>query len=283
MVEMTMADQTAFNPADIPVVILCGGEGTRLREATERMPKPLVEIGSEPILLHIMRIYARQGFKNFILCLGYRGVMIKEAFLQYEMRRRDMLVDFAKGQHSFLGEEPDMDWRITMAETGASTQTGGRVARIAPYVKADRFMLTYGDGVSDIDLHKAMAFHLAHGRIGTVTGVQPASQFGVMRVEGDTVTAFAEKPKSTALINGGFFIFERSFFDYLSEAEDCILERRPLERLAGDGQLKVYEHTGFWRCMDTFKDYRELNDAWAAGDMPWVPGSSPEAAGKAAR
>lgn len=265
---------STFNPEDIPVVILCGGEGTRMREMTDRMPKPLVDVGGQPMLLHIMKIYARQGFTNFILCLGYRGIMIKEAFLDYELRRRDMVLDLRRGERNYIGHEDDVDmnWRITFAETGESTQTGGRVARIAPYVTGDRFMLTYGDGLSDIDLHKAMAFHLAHGKIGTVTGVQPASQFGVMGVSEDgDVTAFAEKPKSAAMVNGGFFIFEKAFLDYLSPDKDCILERAPLERLSADRQLKVFQHEGFWRCMDTFKDYRELNDNYAAGIAPWIP------------
>lgn len=256
---------------DIPVVILCGGEGTRLREATERMPKPLVEIGGEPILFHIMRIYAQQGFRRFVLCLGYRGVMIKEALLQYEMRRRDMFLNLATGTHNYLGTPPDtLDWEITFAETGERTQTGGRVARIAPYIDTDDFMLTYGDGLCDLDLNAELAFHRAHGCIGTVTGVQPASQFGILATEGDTVTAFAEKPRTTALINGGFFIFRRAFFDYLSADEDCVLEGEPLESLTRDGQLKLYEHRGYWRCMDTFKDYRELNRAFESGHAPWL-------------
>lgn len=256
---------------DIPVVILCGGEGTRLREATEKMPKPLVEIGGEPILFHIMRIYARQGFNRFILCLGYRGVMIKEALLQYEMRRRDMFLNLATGTHHYLGDAPDtMDWRITFAETGEKTQTGGRVARIARYVDTEHFMLTYGDGLCDLDLHAELDFHLAHGRIGTVTGVQPASPFGVLATEGDTVTAFAEKPRTTALINGGFFIFRRTFFDYLSTSKDCVLEGKPLESLTRDRELRLFEHRGYWRCMDTFKDYREINAAFEAGDAPWL-------------
>lgn len=268
--------QAVFDPGEIPVVILCGGEGTRLREMSERMPKPLVDIGGTPILLHIMRIYARQGFNRFILCLGYRGIMIKEAFLEYDLRRRDLVLDMSEGRRSYVGEEDaaDMDWRIVFAETGESAQTGSRIAQIAPYVNTDRFMVTYGDGVADIDLHAELAFHMRHGRIGTVAGVKPASQFGVMGVEGDDVTAFAEKPKSQSLINGGFFIFERAFLDYLSTDRGCILEREPLERLARDRQLKVFEHKGYWRCMDTFKDYRELNESFAAGVAPWlsVPG-----------
>lgn len=276
-----MAATTGPRPEDIPVVILCGGEGTRLREVTDRMPKPLVDIGGQPILLHIMRLYARQGFTNFVLCLGYRGIMIKEAFLDYELNRRDMLLDLKRGERQFVGEQAgaDMNWRIVFAETGGSTQTGGRVARIAPYVTGERFMLTYGDGLADIDLHAALAFHMAHGRIGTVTGVRPSSQFGVMNVEGDEVQAFAEKPQSPSLVNGGFFIFERSFLDYVSTDAGCVLEREPLEALSRDRQLKVYEHPGFWRCMDTFKDYRELNDGYAAGLAPWeqTPAASREA------
>lgn len=266
-----MLDESSLK--DIPVVILCGGEGTRMREMTDRMPKPLVDVGGQPILLHIMQLYARQGFTNFILCLGYRGIMIKEAFLDYELRRRDLVLDLERGERQFVGQEErvDMNWRIVFAETGGITQTGGRVGRIAPYISGKRFMLTYGDGLADIDLHGALAFHQAHGRIGTVTGVRPSSQFGVMNVEGDEVLAFAEKPRSPSLVNGGFFIFERSFLDYVSSDTGCVLEREPLERLARERQLRVYEHRGFWRCMDTFKDYRELNDGYAAGAAPWEP------------
>lgn len=268
-----MADHTHNDRSDIPVVILCGGEGTRLREVTDRIPKPLVDIGGKPILLHIMEIYSRQGFTNFILCLGYKGIMIKESFLDYEVRSRDMVLDFRQGERRFVGVETPAykDWRITFAETGGSTQTGGRVARIAPYVTGRRFMLTYGDGLSDIDLHAALDFHESHGRIGTVTGVRPSSQFGVMAVEGDQVRSFSEKPRSPQMVNGGFFIFERAFLDYVVPETDCILEREPLERLSADGQLKVYAHDGYWRCMDTFKDYRELNDGYNAGVTPWLP------------
>lgn len=268
-----MAEQMSKNRSDIPVVILCGGEGTRMREVTDRMPKPLVDIGGKPILLHIMEIYSRQGFTNFILCLGYKGIMIKEAFLDYEIRSRDMVLDFRKGERRFVGiENPAHEnWKITFAETGEKTQTGGRVARIAPYVTGDRFMLTYGDGLSDVDLHAVLDFHEAHGCIGTVTGVQPSSQFGVMAVEGERVRSFAEKPRSPQMINGGFFVFERKFFDYLKDDVNCILERQPLERLSSDGQLMVYAHDGYWRCMDTFKDYRELNDDYSAGVTPWLP------------
>ncbi|MEB8387402.1 glucose-1-phosphate cytidylyltransferase [Rhodobacteraceae bacterium KMM 6894] len=268
-----MAKHFPEDRSDIPVVILCGGEGTRMREVTDRMPKPLVDVGGKPILLHIMEIYSRQGFTNFILCLGYKGIMIKEAFLDYEVRSSDMVLDFRQGERHFVGTEnpAHKDWRITFAETGESTQTGGRIARIAPYITGERFMLTYGDGLSDVDLHSAMDFHESHGRIGTVTGVQPSSQFGVMAVDGDQVKSFAEKPRSPEMVNGGFFIFERKFLDYVSPDPGCILERQPLENLSADGELKVYAHDGYWRCMDTFKDYRELNDGYAAGITPWLP------------
>jgi glucose-1-phosphate cytidylyltransferase len=268
-----MAELLSQNRSDIPVVILCGGEGTRMREVTDRVPKPLVDIGGKPILLHIMEIYSRQGFTNFILCLGYKGIMIKEAFLDYEVRSRDMVLDFRKGERRFvgIGNSAHENWKITFAETGEKTQTGGRVARIAQYVTGDRFMLTYGDGLSDVDLHAVLDFHEAHGGIGTVTGVQPSSQFGVMAIEGDRVKAFSEKPRSPQIVNGGFFVFERKFFDYVTDDVNCILERQPLETLSADGQLRVYTHGGYWRCMDTFKDYRELNDGYAAGLTPWLP------------
>jgi glucose-1-phosphate cytidylyltransferase len=257
--------------SDIPVVILCGGEGTRFGEATRDRPKPLLEIGSEPILVHIMRLYARQGFRRFILCLGYRGTMIKEYFLQRDIREQDLRIDLAAGTRTFLGGADRLDWDITFAETGPRTQTGARVRRVARYIDAPRFMLTYGDGVADIDLRALLAFHLAHGRTGTISGVQASSQFGELAIEGDSVRAFVEKPKVKSLINGGFFVFERAFLDLIPDDPDCILEREPLERLAATDQLKVRRHDGFWQCMDTFKDYRLLNELYAEGAAPWVP------------
>ncbi|NIK47332.1 sugar phosphate nucleotidyltransferase [Variibacter gotjawalensis] len=233
-------------------------------------PKPLLEIGSEPILLHIMKLYESYGFRRFILCLGYQGVMIKEYFLNREMRSRDMKLVLSTGQRSFLGPDTKSDWEVIFAETGAKTQTGGRIARCAQYIDTPTFMVTYGDGLADIHLGDLLASHLAHGEIGTVTGVGVNSQFGELKIEGERVVGFAEKPATQSLINGGFFVFQKEFLDYLSVDSNCILERDPLEKLAREGKLKVRRHDGFWRCMDTFKDYQALNEAYAAGIAPWT-------------
>lgn len=258
--------------SDIPVVILCGGEGTRIREETAARPKPLIEVGPEPILLHIMKLYAAYGFRRFVLCLGYRGLMIKEYFLNREMRLRDMKLNLGTGEHSFLGKSNEIDWEIVFAETGAKTQTGARVKRCSSYIDTPTFMVTYGDGLANIDLRQLLAYHQSHGHLGTVTGVGVSSQFGELKIAGDAVTAFAEKPVNRSLINGGFFVFQREFLDYLSLDTDCILEREPLEGLARDGELQVYRHEGFWRCMDTFKDYQQLNELYASGTPPWAEG-----------
>lgn len=263
---------TAPDAREFPVVILCGGEGTRFGQATQNMPKPLLEIGPEPMLVHIMRIYARQGFKRFILCLGYRGAMIKDYFLQRDIRESDLRLDLGRGTQTFLGGADRLDWDITFAETGGKSQTGARVHRVSSYIDTPAFFLTYGDGLADIDLAALLAFHQAHRRIGTVTGVRARSQFGEMKLDGDTVRAFIEKPQVSAMINGGFFLLQREFLDYVTGDPNCILEREPLQNLAAEGELKVYEHGGFWQCMDTFKDFRALNELFDQGDAPWMRG-----------
>jgi glucose-1-phosphate cytidylyltransferase len=239
---------------DLPVVILCGGEGTRFYDPTRERPKPLAEIGDRPILYHLMQLYAAQGHRRFILCLGYKGEMV-EAFF------RDPRV-----------AERTADWRIHFADTGRHAMTGARVKRVQSLIDAEHFMLTYGDGLADIDLAALLAFHAAHGGIGTVTGVQPHSQFGELAIDGDLVRGFAEKPKVSSVINGGFFVFRRAFLDYLDDDDACVLEREPMIRLCGDGGLRVFRHHGFWQCMDTFKDYRLLNELWLSGAPPWVRG-----------
>ncbi|KAB1069589.1 glucose-1-phosphate cytidylyltransferase [Methylobacterium planeticum] len=256
----------------MPVLILCGGEGTRIREETASRPKPLIEIGPDPILLHIMKLYASYGFRRFVLCLGYRGLMIKEYFIDRELRVRDVKLNTSTGERAYLGTNSEMDWEIVFAETGAKTQTGARIKKCAGYIDTPTFMVTYGDGLANIDLRQLLSYHLSHGRIGTVTGVGVSSQFGELKISGDAVTGFAEKPVNRSLINGGFFVFQREFLDYLTLDSDCILEREPLERLAGDGELRVNRHEGFWRCMDTFKDYQQLNELFAAGALPWASG-----------
>jgi glucose-1-phosphate cytidylyltransferase len=249
----------------VQVVILCGGMGTRLREETEFRPKPLVEIGGKPILWHIMKIYSSYGFKDFVLCLGYKGHMIKEYFLNYRLMNSDFTLELgSRGDPEIHNANLLEDWSVTFADTGLEAMTGARVKRIEPYITEENFMLTYGDGVADIDLQKLWAFHQAHGRIGTVTGVRPVSRYGELAVE-----EFSEKPQSQdVFIGGGFFVFRRSLFAYLQDEDSCILEREPLERLVRDGQLMSYLHKGFWHCMDTDRDFVALNDYWMRG-APW--------------
>ncbi|MDN5785906.1 sugar phosphate nucleotidyltransferase [Pseudorhodobacter sp.] len=254
---------------DIPVVILCGGEGSRFGQMTQDTPKPLLPIGPEPILMHIMRIYALHGFRKFILCLGYKGMMIKDYFLDRDLRLRDFTLNLTNGSRQFMGQSEPLDWDITFAETGANSQTGARMRRIAKHVDAPLFCATYGDGVANIDLTDLVRFHVSHGKIGTLTGVRTRSQFGELRCEGDSVRAFVEKPPMENLVNGGFFVFNREFLDRIDDDPDCILEREPMVGLAAEGQLKVYDHAGYWQCMDTFKDYRALNEMFDAGDIPW--------------
>jgi glucose-1-phosphate cytidylyltransferase len=255
----------------VPVVILCGGKGTRFSEETQFSPKPLLSIGSLPIVWHVMNVYAAHGFNRFILCLGYKAEMIKKYFLDYEALTRDFTMRLGNGGPKYHGRAKEADWQITMADTGQSTQTGGRIKRIEKYIgSAPNFMVTYADGVADVDVGKLFDFHMGHGKIGTVSGVKPASQFGELKVEGTRVTSFAEKPQVTSLINGGFFVFRREIFNYLRPEADCVLEREPMERLARDGELQVHRHDGFWQCMDTQKDWIYLNELWDSGNAYWL-------------
>lgn len=252
-------------------VILCGGRGTRLREETEHKPKPMVEIGGKPILWHIMKIYERHGIEEFVLCLGYKGEKIKEYFLQYEAMSSDFTLQLGKrGGLEFHSPLAERNWRVTLADTGQDAMTGARVKRVQRHVGTETFCLTYGDGVSDVDLGAVLAFHRSHGCIGTVTAVRPPGRFGELDVAGDLVSSFSEKPPAAhGLVNGGFFVFERGIFDYLSADDDCILERTPLESLARDGQLRVFRHEGFWQCVDTYRDYELLMSLWGSGHAPW--------------
>ena len=253
------------------VVILCGGQGTRLREETEFRPKPMVEVGGVPILMHIMKIYAHYGFRDFILCLGYRGELIKEYFLNYEAMNRDFTLTLgAEHRIEYHGDHPEQNFRVTLVNTGEKTMTGGRVKRIEPYITGDSFMVTYGDGVADVDLGQLLAFHRQHGRIATVTAVQPLSRFGLLDV-GDSgqVNSFREKPKIDGWIGAGFFVFRREMFQYLNEGDQQILEQRPLERLAEDGQLAAWQHRGFFFAMDTYRDYLAINELWDRGEAVW--------------
>ncbi len=253
------------------VVILCGGMGTRLREETEFIPKPMVEIGDRPILWQIMKIYSHYGYKDFILCLGYKGNVIREYFLQYDVYNSDVTVEVGSRRivtHDAFHDEHG--WRITLAETGLHTMTGGRVKRIERYIDDDTFMVTYGDGVADIDIKALLAFHERQGRIATVTAVRPVARFGELQVEGDRAVRFQEKPQvQEGWINGGFFVFNRRMFDYVG-GDDCILESESLARLAAEGQLAVYRHHGYWRCMDTRRDLEFLSSEWASGEPPWA-------------
>jgi len=252
------------------VVILCGGMGMRLREETEYRPKPLVEIGGKPILWHIMKIYAHYGFKEFVLCLGYRGNMIKEYFLNYQSMVNDFTVVLGNGRTAiqYHNDHEERNFVVSLVDTGLETLTGGRIKRIEPYIEGNTFLLTYGDGLSDLNVLELVKFHNARGKVATVTAIKPASRFGVLDLKEDgTVAGFCEKPQDTRWISGGFFVFNRKVFEYLEE--DGALEKGPLEKLARNGQLVAYPHTGFWYAMDTYREYQFLNELWASGQAPW--------------
>jgi glucose-1-phosphate cytidylyltransferase len=257
------------------IMILCGGMGTRLREHTETRPKPMVEVGGVPIVVHIMRMYAAAGFTEFILCLGYKGKVIKDYFLNYEAMNRDFTVDLGRpGSVDYhLGKDAPVSWRVTLADTGETALTGARIARAARYLRpGETFGVTYGDGVADVRLEEVHAFHRRHGKLATVTGVRPASRFGEIEHNDEgVVREFNEKPNAgQGLINGGFFFFEHSFLRYLRPDADCALERAPMEQCVRDGELVVYEHLGFWQCMDTYRDWERLESHVKAGDAPWL-------------
>ena len=254
------------------VVILCGGEGTRLREETEFKPKALVEIGGRPILWHLMRIYYHYGYRRFVLCLGYKGEMIKEYFLDYRSREFDFTLDLKTGDRKILptpGVEVE-DWEITFVNTGPTTQTGARLARVRDHITEDTFLCNYSDGLSDIDLDALVDFHHERGKVATLTGFHPRSRFGIVRASADGIVEyFQEKPLMTEQTSGGFFVMDRRVFDYLSTEEDCVLETRPLEAMAKDRQLALFPHEGFWFSMDTYKEALALNRMWENDEAPW--------------
>ncbi len=256
------------------VVILCGGQGTRIRDVNENLPKPMLTVGKLPILWHIMKYYSSMGHKEFVLCLGYKGQVIKDFFLNYEAHTRDFSLQLgaSKGiEYHTLHEEGD--WRVTLADTGLDALTGARVRKIQNYIHNDEhFMLTYGDGVGDIDIDKLMSFHLSHGRVLTVTGVRPPGRFGeLMNSPQGQVTEFNEKPQATdGRISGGYFVCSRKIFDYLDEREDCTFELEPMRKLVSEGQMMMYEHDGFWQPMDTYRDYLYLNGLVDKGNAPWI-------------
>jgi glucose-1-phosphate cytidylyltransferase len=259
--------------ANIPVFILCGGLGTRLREETELRPKPMVPVGNHPILWHVMRTYSHYGFKNFVLCLGYKAEVIKSYFLNYPTMNSDFTVELNTNNVTVHKIDHKQDWTVTLADTGALTMTGGRVARAAEkYLgNAQHFAVTYGDGVTDADLAQEYEFHLQQGKYATVLGVNPPSRFGELKLDHDQVVEFAEKPDLTdTWINGGYFFFARDALKYLSKDEICILEREPLVRLARDRQLSIRKHRGFWYAMDTQRDREYLEELWKSGKAPWA-------------
>lgn len=260
------------DPADIPVVILCGGMGTRLREASERLPKPMVDIGGRPILWHIMKTYSQHGFRRFILCLGYKSESIKQYFLDYRHLTADFTLRLGSGDAPEFHNDPGSeDWDVTFVETGLETATAARLNRVAPYLDRSEFALTYGDGVGAVDITSLVAHHRASGLLGTLTGVHPSSRYGEMHVDGTTVTEFNEKPTlAEGWVNGGYFFFQREFVERYTDGDTSVmLESAPLQRLARDRQLSVFEHNGFWMGMDTFRDWKELNSLWDSGEAPW--------------
>lgn len=230
----------------------------------------MVEIGSMPILWHIMKTYAHYGFNEFILCLGYKGEVIKQYFYNYEILSNDFTIELGSKKIDIHSRHSEQGWRITLADTGLKAMTGARVKRIERFIDGDTFMLTYGDGVTDLDINELLQYHKSHSKIGTVTGVSPPSRYGELLFHEDQVVSFNEKPKNqNNSINGGYFVFNRKFFNYLNDDDSCILEREPLEKLTLNGGLKVFQHKGFWQCMDTYRDYKYLNELWEKGNPPW--------------
>ena len=256
---------------NMKVVILCGGAGTRLREETEFRPKPMVNIGPYPILWHIMKYYSQFGFKEFVLALGYKGDMIKNYFCHYELMNNDVTIELGQPEKTCIHYAHDeAGWKITLADTGEKSLKGARLKKVEKYIVGDTFMMTYGDGIADVDIGKLLAFHKAHGKLATVTGINIASRFGELKIDGDSVETFSEKPQDgKGFINGGFFVFNRKILDYLTTDDLCDLEVGPLEQIAGEGQLMVYKHRGFWACMDTLRDMEYLNRLWANGMARW--------------
>jgi glucose-1-phosphate cytidylyltransferase len=259
--------------ADLDVVILCGGQGTRLREQTEIKPKPMVEIGGRPIIWHIMKIFSRFGLRSFILCLGYKGEVLRDYFLNYRYNRSDLIVDLQSSSVEVLGGEPLEDWRVVLADTGDEAQTGARIRSVMKYVRHGCFLATYGDGVSDVAIDALYNSHVTSGRQATVTAVHPTARFGEIAIDGSQVRTFHEKPQITdGWINGGFFAFERAVFDCVGKSQNLSLEHDVLPKLANENQLGAYRHSGFWQCMDTYRDFLLLNELCASQRAPWMIG-----------
>jgi glucose-1-phosphate cytidylyltransferase len=258
------------------VAILAGGLGSRLAEETELKPKPMVEIGGKPILWHIMMHYAHYGFDEFAIALGYKGEVIKKYMLDYCSLNRDLSVSLKTGKVKMNGGAVP-DWTVDLVDTGMKTQTGGRIKRLAPYMGNETFMLTWGDGVSNVNLHDLLAFHRSHGKLATLTAVRPTARFGHLEMQGDQISEFSEKPQTKeGWINGAFFVLEPEIFDFI-DGDTTHFEKEPLERLAGEGQLMAYRHTAFWQCMDTIREKQILENLWESGNAPWKTWEEPNA------
>lgn len=252
----------------LKIIILAGGLGTRLSEETDLRPKPMVEIGDHPILWHIMNTYSHYGHNDFYIALGYKGDQIKQYFINYNSLENNVVVNLKTGHTDYINKT-GKDWTIHLIETGKATETGGRILKLEEYIGNETFLLTYGDGVSDINIDQLIKFHKSHGKIATITAVRPPSRFGRLEFDGNTVTSFSEKPQiGEGWINGGFFVLEPDIFNYIQD-DDTIFEREPLERLASEGQLEAYKHEGFWQPMDTLRELRLLRSMWESGSAPW--------------
>ena len=251
------------------VAILAGGLGTRLAEETEIRPKPMVEIGTKPILWHIMKIYAHYGYKDFVVALGYKGEMIKKYFMDYCLLKEDLCVNLETGDINKYSNGETLDWRVELIDTVTKSQTGGRIKRLAPYMGGNTFLLTWGDGVADINIDKLISFHKSHGKLATLTSVRPPARYGHIEFDGDRVKDFSEKPQTgEGWINGAFFVLEPGVFEYI-ENDNTQFEKEPLENLAKDGQLMAFKHTSFWQCMDTLREKYILENYWKSGNAPW--------------
>jgi len=260
----------ALRLGSMKVIILCGGLGTRLREETEYRPKPMVPVGGRPILWHIMKTYAHHGHKDFILCLGYKGEVIKDYFRNYHWNTSDVTLKLGRNpQITYHNTHDEEDWTVTLLDTGAETQTGGRLRRAIAHVPDDTFLFTYGDGLTDSDISASIRFHQQHGKLATVTAVRPSARFGELAMDGHTITGFNEKPEQeSTFVNGGFFVLNRRVGEYLDN-DACVFERAPLERLAREGNLQAYQHEGFWQCMDTYREQQMLDKMFNSGRAPW--------------
>ena len=249
-------------------VILAGGLGTRLSEETGLRPKPMIEVGGKPVLWHLLKIYSAHGINEFVICLGYKGYLVKEYFANYFLHMSDVTFDLARNRMDVHHRHAE-PWRVTLVDTGEHTQTGGRLKRAAEYLEDDAFCFTYGDGLSDVDISASVAFHRQHGRMATVCAVQPPGRFGALEFKGDFITRFQEKPSGDgSWVNGGFFVLSPQVIDHIDD-DSCIWEREPLEALAREGQLVAYRHHGFWQPMDTLRDKMKLEELWQSGDAPW--------------